>query len=476
MAGFRDLDQLVLEKISKANMPGVSLAAIKDNEVIYKRGYGLRDLEKGLPATPATLYGIGSVTKSFTCLALMQLQERGLLSVDDKVSNHLDFSIKPFGEDVKVRHLMSHTSGIPALAYAEAVIRKSTGATSRGLSMGSVEDMLTFMEGAGDWAHAKPGERWFYLNEGYILLGAIIEKVSGLSYQEYVRQHILEPLEMERSFFNRESLEEDSEAAVPYAIDQEGNRRPGEYLFGVISSDGGLISSVEDLSRYVGMFLGSGKVDGAQIISEGALQEMMAPRVATPPLQAQEPIDGGAGYRVDLSETEPARHYGYGLGMQDDFFGETVISHGGSVGIATAYMAFVPQRSVGIALLSNGAGYPLGYFAEYGLALLLGEDPEALSFRQAETALDGLEGTYETFKGTMQATLRRQGDLLLFEAKDKLSNWRATLIPELLGSDAAQFFRLEGGYRIPVEFAISSDDVEFLFERYKFRKIGALTG
>lgn len=178
MATFTALEEFILEKMAETKLPGVSIALIDRGEVVYSRGFGFRDIERGLPATPRTLYGIGSVTKSFTCIALLQLQEQGRLRVDDPVDRYLPLSVRPMGEAVRIHHFMTHSSGIPALAYAEAVIRHSVGATDTFVPIGSYDDMLNFVNGAQAWTYTRPGERWFYLNEGYVLLGAIIEKVS----------------------------------------------------------------------------------------------------------------------------------------------------------------------------------------------------------------------------------------------------------------------------------------------------------
>jgi CubicO group peptidase (beta-lactamase class C family) len=108
----------VFEKMRKTNLPGLSIAAVKDGEVVYARGFGFRDVESGAPMTTQTRVGIGSVTKSFTALAVMMLAEEGKLSLDDPIDKFVPISLRPFGEPVRLRHLLTHSSGIPALAYA----------------------------------------------------------------------------------------------------------------------------------------------------------------------------------------------------------------------------------------------------------------------------------------------------------------------------------------------------------------------
>jgi CubicO group peptidase (beta-lactamase class C family) len=464
---FAALDAFILDKMGQTHLPGVSLALLAGDDVVHQRGYGFRDLKDGLPATPETLYAIGSVTKSFTCLALMQLQEQGKLSVDDPVDRHLPLAIRPFGQPIRLWHLMTHTSGIPALAYAEAVLSREHGSTEKWLPIAGLDDLLTFMDGAEDWGETRPGERWFYLNEGYVLLGEIIERVSGLPYRDYVRRHILEPLGMRRSAFDRATVENDADVATPHLITSDGEPLPSRYSFGRILADGGLISNVPDLLRYLRMFLLGGRASSgdARIAAGASIQAMMEGRVGLPATGWLQSGDAPAILH------QPGT-YGYGLHAYPDFFGHRLVGHGGSVGVATAYIGFIPARDVAVAVLANGAGYAAGQLGMAALATLLGEDPERLPFLRIERLLDGLAGVYETFKGTMQVTFRRKGDLLQAEFRDKHHQENVPLIPEVLDGDAPRFFTLAAGRRSTVEFNRKGDAIEVLYERYKLRRIG----
>jgi CubicO group peptidase (beta-lactamase class C family) len=450
-------EAFIFEKLSETKLPGLSVALIRGNEIVWKRGFGFRDLSCGLAATPHTLYAIASVTKSFTSLAILQLMEQGKLDVQDPIDIHIPYSIKSDGEPVRIWHLMSHSSGIPALAYAESLIRSVIGAGEHWLPIGSYDDMITFMQEAEDWAVSKPGERWFYLNEGYVLLGMVIAKCSGMSYQEYVKQHILQPLGMERSFFEKKDIEGDQDAAVPYIITRDGERIPSVYPYGAITSDGGLISNVLDLAKYVSMFLGWGECMGGRLLTRESVEAMQVARVRTP----VEGLLGKVGY-------------GYGLGIVPDFYGRKLIGHSGNVGVATAYIAFIPEEDIGIALLANGEGYPLSNFGMVGLALLLGEDSEKLPFVSTERALKDLEGTYETYKGTMQALVKKTGDFLVIEIKDKYTDAIIPLIPAKLGKNLRTFYTLVNSNKLPVEFRVRKGQTDMIYERYYMKKTGEL--
>jgi CubicO group peptidase (beta-lactamase class C family) len=456
---FAKLESLVLDKLTETRLPGLSAAIVKGDEVIWSRGFGFRNLETGQAATPNTIYSIGSVTKSFTCLAIMQLAEAGKLKIDDAVDKYFPFDIRPGGKKVKIWHFMSHTSGIPALAYAESVISGVIGSVDHWFPIATYNDLLTFMQDAGDWTLNKPGERWFYLNEGYALLGRIVEVASGMPYVDYVTKHILQPLGMDRSVFTKDEVEGDHDSAIPYVNWAEGKRIPSTYAYGTITADGGLVSSVLDLAKYISMYLRRGKTDNGKLLSKDSITEMETPRVATPVKESPFGEEG----------------YGYGLGSKSDFLGHTLIGHGGSVGVATAYLGYIPDKNVGVAILTNGSGFATGQFGMYGLALALGENPDELPFMRRARLLTELEGNYEAYKGTVKLQVKRAGDLLMVEETDKYNTVTTVLIPSNLEEKSRQFYRLENGAKIEAEFQVQDGQVQLIIERYMLRRTGKLT-
>ncbi|HEU5300387.1 MAG TPA: serine hydrolase [bacterium] len=457
---FALLDEFIQERIAETHLPSVAIGLLERGELVHARGFGYKDSERGLAAGPRTLYGLGSVTKSFTCLAIMQLQEHGRLRADDPVDNYVPLRVRPSGRPITLHHFMTHSSGIPALAYAEAVIRHAAGAADSYLPMASYDDMLTFVNGAEDWVEAAPGQRWFYLNEGYILLGAVIEKVSGRRYQDYVQEHILDPLGMSRTFFDKSRVDADPDVAVPYVVTKDKTQQPSRYLYGRLTSDGGLISSVEDMSRYVRMYLEGGRTGGARVASEASLAAMMTGYVDLLP----EAYPGDPG--------QPTGRYGYGLSAYPDFFGHRLVSHSGSVLVSTAYMGFIPEREIGVMVLANGSGYPLSQIGDASLAVLLGEDPFSLPGIRSERALEQLTGRYETYRGTYGGTVSRAGDFLMLKIENKLLSQTVPLVPVELGPDRARFFTLALGRRLWVEFTTRNGEVELIYERYKMRRTG----
>ena len=459
MKEFAALDRFILEKVSETKLPGLSIVAVRDGKLVYGRGFGLRDIVGGKPATPETLYCIGSVTKSFTCIALMQLQEKGLLSVEDEIGRHIPFDMRVKGEPVRIWHLMSHSSGVPALASAEAILRHTMKSADTWLPLVNGDDIYTFMDEAEQWAHCKPGERWFYLNEGYKLLGEIIEKVSGEKYTDYVKKHIFTPLGMSRSFFSREDVDCDHDVATPYIITRDGERLPSTYPYGILSSEGGLISSATDMAKYISMYLNEGSCSSGSIVTKESLTEMMKPRVKTP-------------YNPWVSRH--ARYYGFGLGSTQDSWGNIEVNHGGSVTTATAQLAFIPEKRVGVIALANATGYPLSYIADYALAVLMGNDPEQLPVIRFERSLAEVEGVYETYKGTMKCKVMRRGSLLSLEIGDRYREVSVPLIPIDWLGDVKHFEALVGDMKQTMEVYSDGGKQYLIYERYKMKKVGKI--
>ncbi len=452
---WQAVDAYIFDKMRKTNLPGVSFVAVKDGEVVHARGFGFRNIETGAPMTPHTKVGIGSVTKSFTALSILLLVEAGKLSLDDPVDKFVPVTLCPFGEPVRIFHLLTHSSGIPALAYAEAFIRSVVGEGAMWTPLASLDDLRTFLREAESWALAKPGERFFYLNEGYLLLGHVIEAVSGMSYDAFVRRHILEPLGMSRTCFLAEEATADPDWATPYLIDREGKPTPSKFPFG-ISADGGLISTVMDLSRYLQLYLARGKWNGRQIVSEESLAQMETPHIPFP-----SPLFGAEGY-------------GLGWNVFPDFLGHKLVAHSGSVLVHTAFVGYIPDAGIGVALLANGSGHPLSHMGMVALASMLGHDPEELPFIQRDRLLEKLTGRYETYKGTMQLQVSRKGDALLLETKGRVLAGFVPFLPEEVTDTYARFFSIQHNRKIVAEFFLDGEKVTLLYERYKLVKVAPL--
>lgn len=457
------LDAFALEKMVATRLPSLVMVLIEDGEVVHRRGLGFADLTRRTPPGPDTLIGIGSITKLFTALAVMQLREQGTLDLDDPVSTHLGSDLRAHGEPVRIRHLLSHSSGIPALGFSES--KMSRRWSTAGYPVSSAADMLTFMTGSDAWDQAAPGERWAYLNEGYVLLGAIIEAASGGDYRSYIRQALLEPLGMDRSHFDRATVERDGDLVTPYMLDRDNRLFVGSNLYSEIPAAGGLVSTAEDLAKVALMLLAGGRAaTGAQVIETASLDTMRRPEVALPAVETSLFPAPEGGRSEEL--------FGLGLYLQQNFLGVDVIGHGGGVMGSTGYLGVIPERGLGVVLQTNGHGYPMRQLALAALAHGLGADFEQLPFVRLDRLLARLEGSYTAFRNTMEAEVRRRGDnleLAIWTFNEDRTVW---LIPEAIEEGRARFSSFSSGRRSPVEFVFSARGIDLLHERYAFRKIG----
>lgn len=452
MERFEVLEEFVRERMRRTRLPGVSLALVRGDEISYARGFGFQDVERRVPAQPSTAYGIGSITKSFTAVGILQLAEEGKLRLDDPVEKFLPVRVRPFGEPIRIWHLLTHTAGIPALAYAEAELRWEQGTGGRPLALATVDDFVAWLNGAEDWVETRPGQRWFYLNEGYILLGGIIEKLSGLPYADYVRKRILEPLGMKNTGFLGEDL---PELATPYVVPAEGQPRPGKVRPIPIGSDGALVSTVLDLGRYLGMWLRR----GAPLLRPDSYAEAVRPRVPMP---------------AEPRWPEPVGPSFYALGLSvQKFFDRTLIGHGGSVLVYTAHIGFIPEEGVGVAVLANGSGYPMAQLAQAALALVLNQPLERLPFVRLEAVAEKALGVYATYRETMRAVLRPRGGALELVVEDREAPLTVVLALEEVAEGEVRFRAVLGERAMPVVVRLRNPP-ELIYERYKLRRVAPL--
>lgn len=167
-----------------------SILVASHGKIILSEGFGMADKEKNISCTNQTRFMIGSITKQFTSMAIMQLEEKGLLNVDDNIEKYIPGF--PHGKEITIHQLLSHTSGLPRDVAAD--IKFDIPPTS-------IQEALSVVESKGIKLLAKPGEIYSYSNTGYEILGLIIQKVSGETYEEYVQKNIFNPLGMKNSGF-----------------------------------------------------------------------------------------------------------------------------------------------------------------------------------------------------------------------------------------------------------------------------------
>ena len=452
---FEDIEQKIVTFMQKGKIPGLSLAIIKDKKVIYSKGFGSKNLAENLPTTSNTLFGIGSCTKVFTCLAIMQLAEQGKLSIDDPVSKHIPLKIGLKDHPIKIRHLMSHSSGLPNLGAATVLITRHAPIEETWIPFASKDDFFAFINGAQEEITDEPGKRYFYFNSGFTMLGEIVEAVSSMKFEDYIEEFILKPLKMERSTFSEEKFSQDEDKMTAYLIEKDTpvvKKHPFDHF---IYAAGGLLSSVNEMSNFLIMLLNNGEFDGKRIVSKESLQEMFS-------IQIETPVNflGRSGY-------------GFGLAISEDFFGQKIVSHGGSTALSSAQFSIIPELNMGMvteANVGNGMGILI---SQTILSTLLGKNPEKeIPFFGIQARMEKLSGEYTNYKGLNKIKIFVDNGILVGETTFGEITTRYVLIPKDPKMEDYKFYIYNFGNTLPVHFEIKENDkIDLFVERNCFHKI-----
>jgi len=459
VAGVRGwLDAHVPEMMREAGLPGFSIAIVREGTTVYAEGFGARDPQKNLPATPDTLYGIGSITKSFVAIAILQLAEQGRLSLDDPVSRHVPLELGLPGKPITIRHLLTHSPGFPNLGTSTVLISRGLGSDT-GVPMSSADDFYRFVNGAKGEIVFAPGEHFFYNNAAWRILGSIVQKASGLPFHRYVKERILTPLGMKRSTLDTAVAFADADHLIPTRRGKDGpepapfpypnpEANPG---FSFLSAAGGVLSSVNEMTLYVNALIDQGRYPGGRLVGPESMTQMQTLQIET-----------GDSYFGTTG-------YGFGLRIMMDFLGYKQVSHGGSISVSTAHMAFIPDLKLGVVMMGNGPGMAYGTIAESLFALMLGRDPdEALPGNRIRKRMDRLVGDYATYRGLETLKVTRRGGLLYMGEGDGPGT---PLIPEDPNYASPRFYTLRDGLKSPVEFRRRDDGTLILLvDRYVFHK------
>jgi CubicO group peptidase (beta-lactamase class C family) len=453
----RDLEKYVSETMRKNGVPGLSLCLIRDGEVVYRRGFGSRSVEPPRPATPDTLYGVGSVSKAFTAMAIMKLWEEGKINLEDPIRKYVKaFEADSQASPVTVHQLLTHTSGFPDLGVAETVISRIFDAPSSWVPLGCLEDLVLRINLAATERVSDKGDRFFYWNEGYALLGAVIEAVSGQGYTDYMVQHVLKPLNMARSSYSASILEKDPDSMTGYISDKDNKKRPMKFpAHPLVDAAGGLISSATELANFVLMCMNNGVFNTTRVIGAEALKKVLTPYVkhSLPPQLA-----GGD-------------WYGYGFIVNKDFCGHTLIGHGGNIGLSSAYIGFEPVERVGVTMAAN-TDFDTSQLGLYALAHMLGAQPkEVIPSVAFEEKCELLVGKYETYGGINKMSIIRKGLNLFVEVMGELGGFSFPLV-----MDGDQVYMVYGAEKVSLETRIHSPEkIDVFIERNVFHKVGKLT-
>ncbi len=410
---FKQFENMISSLMAGSQVPGLSVAIAKGKDIIYARGFGARDLETNIPATPDTIYAFGSCSKSYTALAIMQLVEKGKIKLEDPVSKYLPlFKGTPFESSITIHHLLNQTSSIPMLGYANVLTPQYENRKKKSwVPMSSWEDLYAFLNEATTEFPNKPGEKFYYANENFALLSQIVEKVSQMPFEVYMKDKIFMPLKMTRSMYKEEDLKQFQDVFTPYAIRKVDGTpmvtktvHPFDLL---INGAGGLLSTVKDQINYLTAMMHGGEFQGKKILNPDLLEKMHQNYINN--YMVQENVGG--------FEQEG---YGYGW-MIMNYFGHKLVMHGGQINGATSFIALIPDAKIAIAVACNSSEgqMPTAMVALIALASLLGKNPmKEFKFFEYEAKLEMLTGKYSSFKGIHKITITSFTSQLYFERED----------------------------------------------------------
>ncbi|HSO77847.1 MAG TPA: serine hydrolase, partial [Bacteroidales bacterium] len=363
-----ELDRLLSEQF-KPGAPGCAALVAVKGQIIYKKAFGMANIELDVAMQPDNVFRIGSITKQFTAVAILQLMEQGKLKLDDEITKFIpDYPTN--GHIITVEHLLTHTSGIKSYTNV-----KEFGKLSRtDMKPEEVVDLIKTkpMEFA-------PGTKWSYNNSGYFLLGYIIEKITGKTYQEYLEENIFVPVGMTSSLYGND-IDIVKKRATGYAPGKDGIVN-AEFLSMLLPYAAGSIqSTVEDLFKW-----------------NQALHSYK--------LVKKETLD--MAFREYKLLNGKGTSYGYGW-MLSGLQGSPTIEHGGGINGFLTNAIYLPQEDVFVALFSNSTTKAPDFTSQKMAALAIGKPLIINKVILTETELDEFAGIY-TDEEEKEVTVSREG-------------------------------------------------------------------
>jgi CubicO group peptidase (beta-lactamase class C family) len=364
------MEQVVQSYVDSKQFMGSVLVA-QDGKVVLNKGYGFANLEWDVPNTPTSKYRLGSLTKQFTAACILLLEERGKLKIDDPVKKYMPDAPAAW-DKVTIFHLLTHTSGIPSFTgFPDYAASEPFPSTPEKLVARFRDKPLEF----------QPGEKWNYSNSGYVLLGYLIEKISGQTYSQFVQENIFTSLGMKDSGYDSNSAII-AHRAAGYTPIPNGIKNAGYIDMTIPLSAGGLYSTTEDLLRWEQGLM------GGKLLSPASLQKMTTP------------------FKQD---------YAFGIGVHTEK-GHKIIDHNGGIEGFNTILQYYPESKLTIIVLANLNGQAPEAIAakladlEHGQSVVLPSEKKEISV--APAVLSKYVGTYELMPGFNIVMTLENGQLM----------------------------------------------------------------
>ncbi|MBX7054170.1 MAG: beta-lactamase family protein [Pyrinomonadaceae bacterium] len=309
-------------------IPGMSLAIVKDDKVIYLKGLGLKDFEKKIAVTPDTQFAIGSATKAFTALSVLMSQDQGKLSLDDSPKKYLPY-FKMFDpeadKNILIRDLLSHSSGL--------------NRTDLAMITGRLNRSELIQVAAQAKPTAKLREKFQYQNIMFAAAGEIVALVQKTPWEKFIPEQIFKPLGMNNSTMSMKQMQKakDYSFGYEYNFDTKATERKPFREIDQVAPAGSINSSARDMAEWLRFVINGGSVGGKRLVSEKSYEEWLKPQMK---------IAG-------------TTSYGFGWFLQD-WNGLKVVQHGGNIDGFNSMVAMIPERKIGFVMLTNVSGSSLG--------------------------------------------------------------------------------------------------------------------
>jgi CubicO group peptidase (beta-lactamase class C family) len=381
----------LITKQYKPEDPGITALVYKNGETLYRKAFGMANLELGVKMTPEHVFELGSITKQFTAVSILMLMEQGKLSLEDEITKFLpDYPTN--GQRITVHHLLNHTSGIKSYTNMGDLISFAR------IDRTPIEIIDYFKNAPMDF---NPGEKWNYNNSGYILLGFIIEKVSGKSYADFIQEHIFEPLGMKNSFYGSKTKLIPKRASG-YQPSEEGFRNADFISMTLPYAAGSLMSNVDDMLRW------HKAIQNNELIKESSKK---------------------LAFTNTLLNDGKNTNYGYGWQI-DEIQDLPSIEHGGGIFGYVTHGVYVPDENIYVILLTNRNGSSPQEIAVKMAALAMGKPyPDAESgIALSNEKLEKWVGNYEFENEVIRSITMKDGSL--FSRRDGSENLKLFPVSE----------------------------------------------
>jgi CubicO group peptidase (beta-lactamase class C family) len=333
------VDKMFSTHAARNHYPGVVYGVVVDGQLVHSGARGVLNLDTNVPAKTSSLFRIASMTKSFTAMAILKLRDEGKLSLTDPAEKYVT-EMKNFqyltadAPKITIQNLLTMTAGFPEdNPWGDRQLEDTD------------EEFLKFLKGGVSFSNI-PGHRFEYSNLGYAILGNIITRLSGMPYQKYISQYILQPLGMNDTRWEYSEVKKD-QLAIGYRWEDEKWKVEPMLHDGAYGAMGGLITSINDFSKYVALHLSAWPPSNAPEtgpLKRNSIREMHRPFLS------QLFVDGK---RADGSPCPLVYGYGYGLGYRQDCKGVVRVSHSGGLPGFGSEFRFYPEYGIGVVSFAN---------------------------------------------------------------------------------------------------------------------------